>query len=303
MILITGAAGKTGKVVLRSLVDRGEAVRALVFHPEQIQGIQSLGAEQALAGDLRDSDLVSRAVKGIHSIYHICPNVHPDEVTIGQSLIDAAVVEGISHFVYHSVLHPQVEAMPHHWKKMRVEERLFASGLDFTILQPAAYMQNLLANWKDIVETGKYRVPYSGETRISLVDLEDIASAATIVLTETYPETSRPAHSGATYELVGTPGLYQVEVADILSQSLGRKILAESIQLEAWETNARKSGMSDYQVDTLIKMFKYYQDYGFEGNSNVLEWLLPRPITDLSSFLKRVTAQDVRLQKTTEPQR
>ena len=61
--------------------------------------------------------------------------------------IRAAQSAGVERFVYHSVLHPQVEIMAHHWQKMRVEEQLFESGLSFTILQPAAYMQNVLAGW------------------------------------------------------------------------------------------------------------------------------------------------------------
>ncbi len=53
----------------------------------------------------------------------------------------------LSHFVYHSVLHPQTEEMPHHWQKLRVEESLFRTHLPFTILQPCAYMQNLDIHW------------------------------------------------------------------------------------------------------------------------------------------------------------
>ena len=72
------------------------------------------------------------------------------------------------------MLHPQIEAMPHHWEKMRVEEMLFAAGLDVTVLQPTAYMQNILGMARDIVEAG-FRVPYPVETPLSLVDLDDVA--------------------------------------------------------------------------------------------------------------------------------
>ena len=86
--------------------------------------------------------------------------------------------------VIRSVFHPQVEAMPHHWRKMRVEEKLLASGLPFTILQPAAYMQNILAYWDDIAHRGRYALPYAPDSRLSSVDLEDVAQAAALVLTE-----------------------------------------------------------------------------------------------------------------------
>jgi NAD(P)H dehydrogenase (quinone) len=91
----------------------------------------------------------------------------PDEVVIGTLVIGEAKRAGVEHFVYHSVLHPQTERMTHHWQKLRVEEMLFESGLPFTILQPAPYMQNLLAVWKSIVEEGELRVPYSIHAKFS----------------------------------------------------------------------------------------------------------------------------------------
>jgi NAD(P)H dehydrogenase (quinone) len=288
MILITGAAGKTGKAVLRALTKEGQPVKALIFRREQIQEVEELGAKEVLAGDMRDLEILEQAMKGVHSVYHICPNVNAEEISIGQKIIAAAASAGITHFVYHSVLHPQVEAMPHHWKKMRVEEHLFESGLPFTILQPAAYMQNLLAGWENIYKNGKYRVPYTVDTRISMVDLEDVAQAAAIVLLETGPQENRPSHIGATYELVGTPAMTQTEVAEILAQQLERPVVAERQPIEAWEQTTRAAGMGEYQVNTLVKMFNYYDRYGFSGDCHVLSWLLNRPATSLKAFLMRV---------------
>ena len=75
--------------------------------------------------------------------------------------MEAARTAGVKRFVYHSVLHPQTEEMPHHWQKLRVEEEIFRGGLPFTILQPCAYMQNVVAYLDDIVMKGRYVVPYS----------------------------------------------------------------------------------------------------------------------------------------------
>ena len=287
MILLTGAAGKTGKAILRTLTEHGKIVKALVFHTEHIKEVEALGAKQVVVGDLRNSILVRKALQDVHSIYHICPNIHPDEIALGQVIMDAAATFGIKHFVYHSVMHPQVEVMPHHWKKMRVEERLFESGLPYTILQPAAYMQNILVNWEKIVQTGKYIVPYNVQSRISMVDLEDVALAAATVLTEVTDNGNQSPHCGATYELVGTQPMSQTEVAAVLSQQLGRPVLAESVDLDTWESEARASGLGEYQVKTLLKMFSYYEKYGFGGNSHVLSWLLNRPATTLNAFVKR----------------
>src|SRR5512146_3596407 len=119
--------------------------------------------------------------------------MHPDETAIAAALLAACRAAGIERFIYHSVLHPQVEAIPHHWNKMRVEEMLFTSGLNFTILQPAAYIQNVLGYWAKITQERLYAVPYPIQTRLSLVDLEDVARVAGRVLTE-------PGHQNAIYE-------------------------------------------------------------------------------------------------------
>ncbi len=281
MILVTGAAGKTGQAIVRALVRRGAAVRALVYRPEQTALLERLGARDAVAGDVRDPETVGRAVAGARTVYHICPNMHPDEVAIGETVIAAARSAGCERLVYHSVLHPQTESMPHHWHKLRVEEKLFESGLAGTILQPAAYMQNLLAGWSDVVERGVYTVPYAAETRISLVDLEDVAEAAAAVLTE-------PGHEGATYELSGPGYLSQTQVAEVLAGGLGREVRVEVVPLDAWQERARAAGLGDYQVETLTRMFRYYQRFGLRGNSGILGWLLGREPVDLERFIARV---------------
>ncbi len=281
MILVTGAAGKTGKAVTQALVKLGEPVRALVYRDEHIPTLTALGAEETIVGDLIDRSTVDHAVSGVRAIYHICPNMNPDEIMIGRFVIDAAGVFGIEHLVYHSVLHPQTEYMPHHWHKLRLEELLIESGVPCTILQPTAYMQNILAHWESISEGGIFPVPYSIETVSCYVDLQDVAQVAAEVL-------RTKDHLGATYELVGTQAISQIEVAEILSKELGRNVEAKQIQLDNWEKNARASGLGDFQIDTLIRMFEYYDKYGFTGNSNVLGWLLGRPPTSLENFFQRM---------------
>ena len=175
MILVTGAAGKTGKAVLQALAQTGQSVRAWLRRPEQAQ---DLPIADAIVGDLEDSRLWREACGGIDALYLICPNMYPREFQVGRLALQAARRAGVERFVYHSVLHPQTEEMPHHWQKLRVEEEIFRSGLPFTILQPCAYMQNLLAYREQIAATGRYAVPYSVHARFALVDLADVAQAA-----------------------------------------------------------------------------------------------------------------------------
>jgi len=279
MILVTGAAGKTGQAIIQALAERDVAVRAFVYRDKYDSLVKELGAKEIVVGDIRDEASFRQATDGVRAIYHICPNMNPAEVAIGRTAIAAAQISGIQHFVYHSVLHPQIEAMPHHWNKMRVEEMLFESGLDFTILQPAAYMQNILAGWTAIVEQGIYRVPYPVETRLGMVDLADVAAAVAIVLTES-------GHVGATYELAGSESLSQIEVASVLSEVLDRPVQAEQIPLADWTQQAKTAGLGTYQIETLIKMFRYYEQYDFWGNPRMLGWLLNRPPKRFQEFVK-----------------
>jgi uncharacterized protein YbjT (DUF2867 family) len=283
MILVTGAGGKTGKAVIKALVARGAPVRAFVRSSAHEGPLRTIGVREIVAGAMDDADTLSRAVRGADAIYHICPNVSPHEIAFARALISAARNSDVSRLVYHSVLHPQIEAMPHHWSKLRVEEMLLGSGLDITILQPTAYMQNSLAEWDRMLSDGIYRVPYPIGTRLSLVDLEDVAEAAARVLTDV-------GHSGASYELAGTLPLSQIEIAEAFGRALNKTIRAEAEAIESWNQRVRDAGMNDYSRETLVKMFRAYARDGLKGNPNVLGWLLARPPTSLAAFASRTAS-------------
>jgi uncharacterized protein YbjT (DUF2867 family) len=289
VILVTGAGGKTGRAVLRamsaeaspsSLSAESVPVRALVRREDQAAAALTQGASEVVVGDMRASETMAEATRGARAIYHISPNMAPDEVAMVETAIEAAFSADVKHIVYHSVLHPQIEAMPHHWKKMNAEERLLESRLPFTILQPAVYMQNALAHRKRLVDEGIYPVPYAADAGVSMVDLEDVARVAAIVLTE-------PGHEGATYELCGREILSPREIAEIFTRSLGRQVRVEVIARETWAVSARAAGLGDYEIETLLAMFTYYERYGLTGNPNVLEWILGRPATGFEAFAER----------------
>ena len=277
MILVTGAAGKTGQAVVRALLANGRTVRTLVRNETQRELISSLYDTDIVIGDMSVESVISSLFEDIRAVYHICPNMHPDELSIGLAMISAAKTADVTQFVFHSVLHPQVEAMPHHWLKMRVEEALFTSGIPFTILQPAAYMQNILVEWKNIQQEGIIRVPYSPESKGSPVDLNDVADVASLVLSDR-------DHIGATYELCGPDILTYQEQATILSEYIDRSIRVEQISLNEWKTLAYGAGLRTYSVESLLKMFLYYDLYGFSGSSHVLSTLLQRPPTSFIEF-------------------
>ncbi len=280
MILVTGAAGKTGKAVIKALNKKGAAVRAFVRKVDQKKEVENIGADEVIVGNMENIKDYQKAISGTRAVYHICPNMHPDETQIGQNAIESALNANVEVFGYHSVLHPQTEKMPHHWQKMRVEEMLFEAGMPYTILQPATYMQNILGAKSSILNHGIYRVPYPIETRLSMVDLEDLGEVAAAILTD-------DIYSYAIYELVGVNSISPSEVAKEVGEQVKSPVKVESISLQEWEDQAIESGLGSYQKDTLKQMFDYYAKYWFVGNKNVLTWLLGRAPTTFSTFTKR----------------
>ncbi len=177
--------------------------------------------------------------------------------------------------------------MAHHWQKLKVEELLFESGLAHIILQPAPYLQNILAYIEKIIQNGVYSVPYDPKSRISMVDLAEVAEAASILL-------GSSKFNWGVYELAGTEPLSQIDVAAVLSQRLGIEIRVEQMTLDNWRQYSRKSGLEEYQIEALVSMFRYYDRFGLKGNKQVLGWILGREPAQLSQFVNDVIEIDNR---------
>jgi len=279
LILVTGAAGRTGRAVVGALAARGVAARALVRRPEQVAQLRTAGAAEVVVGDLRERAALRRAAHGTGGVYYICPELNPDEEGIGEALIKAMREAGAWRLVYHSVLHPQADGVPHHLMKLHTERLVVDSGLAYTILQPAPYMQNLSAHRYDVVTHGVYRVPYSVLAPFSWIDLRDVAHTAAKVLAE-------PGHDAATYELAGPEPLSSAQVAERWAAVLGRPVRAETMSRDAWAGELARSGAGGYQLDARAAMVRYYDRHGLVGNPNALTWLLPRRPGTLTEFLR-----------------
>ena len=279
-ILITGAAGKTGRAIIQKVSRFDWSIRAWV----RSAGTEIEGVSDYFVGEMQDPAAWESAYKGVDAVYHICPNMHPAEIEIGKLSIAAAKQAGVQQFVYHSVLHPQTEEMPHHWHKMRVEEMLLASGLPFTILQPTAYMQNLLPQLTQLSDSDTLSLPYPADTRLSLVDLEDVASAVAQVLQQ--PTRWRYA----TLELVGTKPLSQTAIAEACSAWLGREVQFREIELSDWET--ANQTLNPYAKESLLKMFRYYARYGLAGSPAVLSSVLGKSPRSFEAWLQPLSTTD-----------
>ncbi|MEJ7648266.1 MAG: NmrA family NAD(P)-binding protein [Nakamurella sp.] len=282
MILVTSAGGNQGRHLIPKLVQAGHRVRALVQSEASAEHLRAAGVTQVLVGDLGDPQVRTDAVRDVHSVYHVGPTVHPLEREMGTGLVDAARDAGVSHFVFSSVLHAITTDLIQHEIKRDVEEHLLSSGLQFTILQPSNYMLPL--KLRPAFERGVFELSWSLTRRQSLVDLADVAAVALRVLSDP------PAHSGATYELVG-PGRYTAhELGDIIADVVGTPIQVREIDadtyLSAWFGDADPASFP-HQSQVLRAISARYSTHDFIGNPNVLTWLLGRAPTTFAQYVRR----------------
>jgi uncharacterized protein YbjT (DUF2867 family) len=283
-ILITGASGAVGIPTIHHLVKRGARIRALTSKDTSAANLKSLGVAETVLGDLtRDAD-VRRAMEGADSVMHIPPRFREDEAEIGRRVVAAAKAAQAGHFVFCSVFHPQMSALDHHRNKLVVEEALIESGLSFTILQPAMFMQNLRVEWPLIRERGVYLRPYSPDQRMALIDTEDLGAAAARVLSE-------PGYRGAIFELCGPDQLTTHEMAAILSEEWGQPVRAEKRSLDDWAAWATTHGWKPWPMQAYMKMCRHYDAHGYAGgNPLVLSLLLGRPPGGYRAFVRRFVA-------------
>lgn len=278
MFLVIGAAGTCGGLVTRALAGQGARVRGLVRSAERAKAALAWGASEIAIGDLRESASIAKALVGIDGVFYVGPRFVPDEAAIGRALIEAARQAGVRKFVYQSVMHSCVAAMLHHEAKRQVEEELCRTEMEFTILQPARFMHNIVPNLNKIAASGVYTEPFSATAPISDVAYHDVAEVAALALT-------RSGYSGAFFELSADGMLNRHDRAALLSEVLGRPVRAAVQPIDEWLAGARM--VDPYERSARKLMFEYYDRYGFRGgNGLILRCLLGRSPTSFRSFLQ-----------------
>lgn len=288
MILITSAAGQTGTRLIAHLAARGVRARGLVTNPGSAERIKGLGAEPVL-GDLRDPAALDPAMRGVTALYHIAPTLSVREHEMGRGVIAAAQRAGVRHFVLHGVIAPYLQHINYHWAKELIQFDLYRSGLPYTILLPTNFMQNVSWTWPRIAKEGRWELPYSTSKKLTWVDVDDVAEAAANVLTE-------PGHEYGTYELCGRDSfLSRDEIAQLMSDALGRPVRAVKVEVEAYLTAARTQPffqrMTEEELAQIRAMFIDYDTYGMPaGNEKVLSMLLGRPAGTYAEFVRKLAA-------------
>ena len=177
---------------------------------------------------------------------------------------------------YHSVCAPYVPSMPHHLAKAASEDLIRRSGVEWTILEPCAYVDNFLPGLRNA--SPRLEVPYDVDRPFGLVGLEDVGAVAARVLLDR-------SHIGATYE-VGGAGLVSVrDVAQAAERVLGTQVELVVTSPDAWAEGPGAS-LDARESYWLHAMFSYYEDHGLPCGSATVPAVLGRPAHDLDALLR-----------------
>jgi uncharacterized protein YbjT (DUF2867 family) len=200
MILVTGATGNIGRLVVDELLAVGATrVRALTNKPEKA----ALPPEvEVVRGYLGRVETLPAAFEGVEKMY-----LAPLEQTVREVTVLAAKA-GVQHIV-------DLSGPKESWwgpVAMAVEE----SGVAWTHLSPGEFMDNMLMWAEQIRTTGQVRDGYPDAANAP-IDLGDIAAVAATALLE-------DGHAGKEYELTGPETLTRAEMVRQIGVALGREI-------------------------------------------------------------------------------
>lgn len=228
MIVVTGASGNLGKLVveqllevvapseivavgrdadkLKRLADRGVVVREVDYsRPETLQGLFHAGDKLLLVS----SSEVGQRVKQ-HT-----------------AVVDAAKTTGVRSIAYTSLLRADTTTLALAPEHKETEAYIRNSGLTFTFLRNGWYLENHTENLAPALQHGAI-IGSAGEGRFASASRVDYAAAAVAVLTGT-------GHENKVYELAGDRSFTLTELAALVSKSSGKPVVYKDLPPDAYK--------------------------------------------------------------------
>jgi uncharacterized protein YbjT (DUF2867 family) len=246
MILVTGASGTVGSEVVKELHSMGERVRA-GYHSRR----SDLAGVESARMDVTTGEGIDAALEGVEAVFLLVGNID-DQIAAESRVVDAARRAGVKRIVKLSVLGAESEAFAYARIHRPIERAIEASGIPYTHLRPAGFMQNFLSHYRDAIRReGALRLP-CGDTREAHVDARDIARVAAHALT-------RDGHEGKAYDLCGPEALTYADVAHELSAVTGKPIAYIPIAEDEFETAMRAAAAPSEHVNALLELFRFHK--------------------------------------------
>jgi len=269
-VLVTGATGNVGRPLVEQLRGAGEVVRAAVHAPVEKRG------EGRVQFDFADESTWHAALDGVDRVFLLRPPALSDVKRFVRPFIAEMERRSVRHVVFLSLMGAN-RAMPH-WQ---VEQDLRATGMGWTVLRPAFFMQNLTGPYRDdICDNDEINQP-AGHGAFSFVDADDLAAAAVEVLTD--PRT----HRGAVHTLTGAAAYRYDEVASMISAAVGRPITYQPRRLLAHRRRMIADGADPTYANVQL-VINLTARLGMASKvTDDLPQLLGRPPASLLDFVRR----------------
>jgi uncharacterized protein YbjT (DUF2867 family) len=285
-ILVTGATGTIGSLIVQRLADAGAQIKALV---RQRGKLSFPAGVTEVVGDLTDVASLRAALSSVRTLF-LLNAVTPDEVTQALITLNLAREAGIERIVYLSVIHAdKYTNVPHFTSKHTVERMIETFDMPATILRPAYFMQNERTVQQVIQNFGVYPMPI-GSAGVAMIDTRDIADIAVAeLLRRDQAATSLPQ---VTLDLVGPDALTGVSAAKIWSSALGRDVTYAGDDVTAFEKQMASFGPAWLAYDMRL-MMTGIQTLGMNGEANAvdrLQTILGRPLRRYVDFVTEATS-------------
>ena len=252
-VLITGATGDTGRAAVRSSIDLGLDVRAMVHKQDaRSEALEKLGAE-VVVGDLQGIDTVRTAMEGVETAYFVWP-VAPGLLSAAVNFAQAAKEAGVGTIVNLSQRSADRHSKSESCRDTFIAEQVFDwSGVPVIHLRPTYFLEWLLYPWQlPYLRQGVLRMP-AGKGRHSPIAADDQGRVIAALLKD--PRT----HVGKTIPLSGPVEMDHEQMAAELSEALGRKIVFQDLPVDEYCASLAAMGVPAYIVQHFGGAMEEYQ--------------------------------------------
>jgi NAD(P)H dehydrogenase (quinone) len=215
-IVVTGATGHLGRLVVESLLERGVPAGEVVAVGRSVEKIADL-AERGVdvrRADYGDPDALRAAFEGAGPVLFVSGNELGQREAQGRAVIAAAKEAGATLIAYTSIAHADTSELLLAQEHLATERLLIDSGLPYSLLRNSWYLENYTGQLATTLEHGL--IGATGDGRISAAARADYADAAVAVLTG-------DGHENTVYELGGAP-FTLAELAAVISAESGREV-------------------------------------------------------------------------------
>ncbi len=279
MIVITGASGQLGRLVIAQLLKTVPAsqIVAAARDPEKVADLAAKGV-QIRHADYSKPDTLDRAFEGAEKILLISSSEVGQRVAQHQAVIDAARRAGVKLLAYTSVLHADTSALALAEEHKQTEEALTQSGVPAVVLRNGWYHENYTAGVAHAVANGAH-YGSAGEGRISSAARADYAEAAAIVLTGSDDQ------AGKVYELAGDESYTLKAFAAQIAQQSGKPVVYTDLPEADYKAVLLQAGLPEFVAELLANSDAAAANGALFDDGGQLSRLMGRPTTPLSTSI------------------